>query len=98
VFKSRKDNQIINKCVYSVLGVDMSGRKEIMGIWMSENESATFYAGVCSDLRKRGVEDIFIACHDNLTALREAINAVYPKTRQRLCIVHQVRNSTKFVS
>jgi putative transposase len=97
VFKSRKDNQIINKCVYSVLGVDMEGQKDILGIWLSENEGASFYAGICSDLKKRGVSEIFIACHDNLKGLGEAINAVFPKTKQQLCIVHQIRNSTKFV-
>lgn len=97
VFKSRKDNQIINKCVYSVLGIDMSGQKEILGIWISENESASFYASICSDLKSRGVTDIFIACHDNLKGLGDAINAVFSKTKQQLCIVHQIRNSTKFV-
>lgn len=97
VFKSRKDSQIINKCVYSVLGIDMNGQKDILGIWISENEGASFYASICSDLKKRGVADIFIACHDNLKGLGEAINAVFPKTKQQLCIVHQIRNSTKFV-
>jgi len=97
VFKSRKDNQIINKCVYSVLGIDMDGQKDILGCWISENEGASFYAGICSDLKKRGVADIFIACHDNLKGLGDAINAVFPKTKQQLCIVHQIRNSTKFV-
>lgn len=98
VFKSRKDNQIVNKCVYTLLGIDMEGQKDILGIWISENESASFYASICSDLKKRGVEDIFIACHDNLKGLGDAINAVFPKTKQQLCIVHQVRNSAKFVS
>jgi putative transposase len=97
VFKSRKDNQIVNKCVYSVLGIDMNGCKEILGFWISENEGASFWATICSDLKKRGVTDIFIACHDNLKGLSEAINAVYPQTKQQLCIVHQIRNSTKFV-
>jgi len=97
LFKSRKDSQIINKCIYSVLGVDMEGQKEILGCWISENESASFYAAICSDLKKRGVTDIFIACHDNLTGLGEAINAIFPKTKQQLCIVHQIRNSMKFV-
>jgi putative transposase len=97
VFKSRKDSHIINKCVYTVLGIDMEGRKEILGTWLSENESASFWAGVASDLKKRGVTDILIACHDNLKGLGEAINAVFPKTKQQLCIVHQVRNSVKFV-
>jgi len=98
VFKSRKDNQIVNKCVYSVLGIDMDGHKDILGTWISENESASFWAGVCSDLKKRGVSDIFIACHDNLKGLINAINAVFPKAKQQLCIVHQVRNSVKFVA
>jgi putative transposase len=97
MFKSRKDSQIINKCVYSVLGIDMNGQKDVLGIWLSETESASFYASICSDLKKRGVTDIFIACHDNLKGLGEAINAIFPKTKQQLCIVHQVRNSTKFV-
>jgi putative transposase len=97
VFKSRKDNQIINKCVYSVLGIDMEGHKDILGTWISENESASFWANVMSDLKKRGVSDIFIACHDNLKGLGEAVNAVFPKTKQQLCIVHQIRNSVKFV-
>ena len=97
VFKSRKDNQIINKCVYSVLGIDMTGHKEILGIWISENEGASFWASICSDLKKRGVSDILIACHDNLKGLSEAVYAVFPRTKQQLCIVHQIRNSTKFV-
>lgn len=97
IFKSRKDSQIINKCVYSVLGIDMNGRKDIVGIWISENESASFYAAICSDLKKRGIQDIFIACHDNLKGLGDAINAVFPRTKQQLCIVHQIRNSVKFV-
>jgi putative transposase len=97
VFKSRKDNQIINKCVYTVLGIDMEGHKDILGTWISENESASFWANVASDLKKRGISDIFIACHDNLKGLGEAINAVFPKTKQQLCIVHQIRNSVKFV-
>jgi len=97
VFKSRKDNQIINKCVYTVLGIDMEGHKDILGCWISENEGASFWAGVCADLRKRGVSDIFVACHDNLKGLSDAINATFPKTKNQLCIVHQIRNSTKFV-
>jgi putative transposase len=80
VFKSRKDNHIINKCVYSVLGIDMDGQKDILGVWISENEGASFWASVCSDLKKRGVSDIFAACHDNLKGLSEAINTMFPKT------------------
>ena len=97
VFHSRKDNRIVNKCVYSVLGINMDGRKEILGTWICENESASFYASICSDLKNRGVKDIFVACHDNLTGLCAAINSVFPKTKNQLCIVHQIRNSCKFV-
>ena len=97
-FKSRKDNQIINKCVYTVLGIDMNGQKDILGTWISENESASFWAGVASDLKKRGVIDIFVACHDNLKGLSEAVSAIFPRTKSQLCIVHQIRNSVKFVS
>jgi len=97
IFKSRKDNKIINKCVYSVLGIGMDGRKDILGIWISENESASFWASVCSDLKNRGVKDILIACHDNLTGIVSAISATFPQTKQQLCIVHQIRNSTKYV-
>lgn len=97
VFNSRKDNKIITKCVYSVLGINMDGQKEILGIWISENESASFYASICSDLKNRGVMDIFVACHDNLTGLNDAIKSIFPKTKNQLCIVHQIRNSCKFV-
>ena len=97
VFNSRKDNKIINKCVYSVLAINMEGQKEILGTWISENESASFYASICSDLKNRGVSDIFVACHDNLTGLSAAIKAIFPNTKNQLCIVHQIRNSCKFV-
>ena len=97
VFNSKKDNKIVSKCVYSVLGINMDGQKEILGMWISENESASFYASICADLKNRGVSDIFIACHDNLTGLNEAIKSIFPKVKNQLCIVHQIRNSCKFV-
>jgi len=97
VFKARKDNRIINKCAYTVLGIDMDGQKDILGFWISENESASFWASVCNDLKNRGVRDIFIACHDNLKGIGTAINASFPQCGQQLCIVHQIRSSTKFV-
>ncbi len=97
VFHSRKDGKIVSKCVYSVLAINMEGRKEILGTWISENESASFYASICAELKSRGVNDIFIACHDNLTGLNDAIAAVFPLTKNQLCIVHQIRNSCKFV-
>lgn len=98
VFKVRKDAKIINKCVHTVLGINMEGRKEILGIWISENESASFWATVVNEMKNRGINDILIACHDNLNGLSTAINSVFPKTEQQLCIIHQIRNSTKYVS
>lgn len=98
VFKVRKDARVVNKCMYSVLGINMEGRKEILGLWMSENESASFWTGVCNDLRNRGVQDIMIACRDNLSGFSTAIETVFPKTEQQLCVIHQIRNSTKYVS
>ncbi len=98
VFKVKKDSKIINKCAYTVLGVTMDGMKEILGIWISENESASFWTTVCNELKNRGVNDILISCHDNLTGLSTAINTVFAKTEQQLCIIHQIRNSTKYVS
>ena len=98
VFKVRKDSRVINKCMYSVLGINMEGRKEILGIWLSDNESASFWAGVCNDLKNRGVQDILIACRDNLSGFSTAIETVFPKTEQQLCVIHQIRNSTRFVS
>jgi len=97
VFKARKENKIINKCAYTVLGIDMEGQKDILGFWISENESASFWASVCNDLKNRGVRDIFIACHDNLKGIGAAINSAFPECGQQLCIVHQIRSSTRFV-
>jgi putative transposase len=97
VFKVRKDAKIINKCVYSVLGINMDGKKEILGIWISENESASFWLTICNELKNRGVQDILIACRDNLSGFSDAIATVFPKTEQQLCVIHQIRNSTKYV-
>jgi len=97
VFKVRKDSRVVNKCLYSVLGINLEGRKEILGIWLSENESASFWVTVCNELKNRGVEDIFIACRDNLSGFSNAIETVFPKTEQQLCVIHQIRNSTKYV-
>jgi len=98
IFKVKKDGKVINKCVYSVLGIDTDGKKDILGIWISETESATFWTTVFNELRNRGVKDILIACHDNLSGLPNAIATVFPKTESQLCIIHMVRNSTKYVS
>jgi putative transposase len=98
MFKVRKDGKIINKCVYTVLGIDMTGRKDILGLWVSDAESAAFWTTVCNELKNRGVTDILIACHDNLNELSRAVNTVFPKTEQQLCIIHQIRNSTRYVT
>jgi putative transposase len=98
MFKVRKDNRVINKCVYTVLGIGLEGRKDILGIWISENESASFWAGVCNDLKNRGVKDILIVCRDNLSGFNTAVAAAFPTTEQQLCVIHQIRNSTKYVS
>lgn len=86
VFNSRKDNRIISKCVYSVLGINMEGQKESLRTWISENEYVSFYASICSDLKNRGVKDIFITCNDNLTGLCKAINSIFPNTKNTLKI------------
>jgi putative transposase len=98
IFKVRKDSRVINKCVYSVLGINMEGRKEILGMWISENESASFWTTVCNELKNRGVDDILIVCRDNLSGFSTAVETVFPKTEQQLCVIHQIRNSTKYVS
>lgn len=98
VFKVRKDARVINKCLYSVLGINMDGRKEILGIWLSDNESASFWTTICNELKNRGVQDILIACRDNLSGFSTAIETVFPKTEQQLCVIHQIRNSTKYVA
>lgn len=78
VFKVRKDGKIQNRCVYTVLGVNMDGFKDILGLWIGDNESASFWTSVCNDLKNRGVERILIACHDNLSGFGSAINTVFP--------------------
>jgi putative transposase len=98
VYKVRTDGKIKNRCVYTVLGINMDGRKDILGLWIGDNESAGFWTLVCNDLRNRGVEQILIACHDNLKGFCDAIETAFPDTRQQLCIIHQIRNSTKHVS
>lgn len=94
----RSEGQIIKKAVYIAIGVDLDGRKDVLGMWVGENESAKFWATVLNSLKNRGVEDIFIACTDNLTGLSAAIEAVFPRTEIQNCIIHQLRNSSKYVS
>lgn len=92
-FRVRKDGRVLNKAAYTVLGINVSGHKDILGIWIREAESASFWLGVCNDLKNRGVEDILIACKDNLSGFSEAINAVFPRTSIQLCVIHQILES-----
>jgi len=94
----RSEGQIVKKAVYIAIGIDLDGKKDVLGMWIGENESAKFWASVLNSLRNRGVQDIFIACTDNLTGFSSAIEAVFPKTDIQNCIIHQIRNSTKYVS
>ena len=96
--KSRQDGSIRNKAVYLALGINMDGEKELLGMWLGETEGAKFWLSVFNELKTRGVEDCFIACVDGLKGLPEAIETVYPHTQVQLCIVHQVRNSLKYVT
>jgi len=97
VLKIRQDKQVINKSIYLALGVDMEGHKELLGMWLSENEGAKFWLNVLTELQNRGVKDILIACVDGLKGFPDAINTVYPEAQVQLCIVHMVRNSVKYV-
>ena len=97
VLKIRQDKQVLNKAVYLALGVNMEGHKELLGLWISENEGAKFWLNVLTELQNRGVKDILIACVDGLKGFPEAINTAFPKTQIQLCIVHMVRNSIRYV-
>ena len=98
VVKVRQDKRVINKSVYLALGVNLEGQKELLGLWLSENEGAKFWLSVLTELQNRGVKDILIACVDGLKGFPEAIQTVYPQAKVQLCIVHMVRHSLKFVS
>ncbi len=97
-YKIREEGRTVSRAIYCILGVDCRGNKDLLGIYTSENEGARFWMSVMSDLQHRGVEDILIACIDNLTGFVEAIGGIFPKTEVQLCIVHQIRNSLKYVA
>lgn len=97
VLKIRQDKQVINKAIYLALGVNMEGHKELLGMWLSENEGAKFWLNVLTELQNRGVKDILIACVDGLKGFPDAINTVFPEAQIQLCIVHMVRNSVRYV-
>lgn len=96
-FKVKQDGRIVNKAVYCIIGVNREGLRDLLGMYLGQSEGASFWLNVLSDLRARGIEDIFIACIDNLKGFAEAIEASFPKTDIQLCVVHQVRNTMRFV-
>lgn len=95
---SRQDGKNINKALYVALAINWEGRKEVLGLWLADTEGAKFWMSVLTDIKNRGVEDILIACMDGLTGFPDAVKAVFPDTHIQHCIVHMIRNSTKFVS
>lgn len=97
-FHVRTDGRIIKKAVYIALGIDMDGERDVLGMYVGENESAKFWLSILNGLKNRGVRDILIACVDGLSGFPQAISAVFPETEIQHCIIHQIRNSTKFVS
>lgn len=96
-FHVRDNGQIVKKAAYVVLGIDKDGMKKVLTITIGENESAKYWMTVLNELKNRGVQDILVLCADGLTGLKDAIAAVYPKTEYQRCIVHQIRNSLKYV-
>jgi transposase-like protein len=97
-YKVKEDGAIKTKAVYCLLGVNREGIKDLLGLYISENEGARFWLNVLADIQNRGVKDIIIACIDNLKGFAEAIETIFPKTEVQLCVVHQIRNSTKYVA
>ena len=97
-YKIREKGRTVSRAIYVILGINCEGEKDLLGLYASENEGANFWLGILADLQNRGVKDILIACIDNLTGFVEAIKSTFPKTEVQLCIVHQIRNSNKYVA
>jgi transposase-like protein len=97
VFKVRQNGKVINKTIYLAVGLNTDGHKEVLGMWLGENESAAFWMSVLTDLRARGVEDILITSTDNLKGFTEAITSIFPQSITQICIVHQIRNASRYV-
>src|ERR1700761_6214395 len=96
-YKVKECGKVVSKASYTCLGIDLEGRKDVLGIWIGEAEGAKFWLRVCTELQNRGVKDILIACIDGLKGLPDAIKAVFPEVGVQLCIVHMIRNSCKFI-
>lgn len=97
-FKCSEEGKVISKAFYTVLGINQEGKKDVLGLYLSESEGANFWMSVLTDLQNRGVKDLLIACIDGLKGFPEAINSIFPKTEIQLCIIHQIRNSIKYVA
>ena len=97
VFKVRHNGKVINKTVYLAVGLNTQGRKELLGLWLAETESAAFWMSVLTDIKARGVEDVLITCSDNLCGFTQAIKSIFPQAATQICVVHQIRNSCRYV-
>jgi transposase-like protein len=97
VFKVRENSKVINKTIYLAVGLNKQGLKEVLGMWLGKNESAAFWLGVLTDLKARGVEDILITATDNLNGFTQTIKNVFPQSQTQICVVHQIRNSARYV-
>lgn len=97
VFKVRENSKVITKTIYMAVGLNLHGHKEVLGLWLGTNESASFWMSVLTDLKSRGVQDLLITSTDNLKGFTDAIKSVFSKSVTQICIVHQIRNSWKFV-
>jgi transposase-like protein len=96
-YKVKEEGKVVSKAAYTCLGIDIEGKKDILGIWIGESEGARFWLKVCSELQNRGVKDILIACIDGLKSLPDAIRAVFPEVKIQLCVLHMIRNSMKYI-
>ncbi len=97
-YKIKENGRYVSKAIYTILGLNVAGKKELLGLYLSESEGANYWLSVLTDLHNRGVKDILIACVDGLTGFPEAITAIYPDTEVQQCVIHQIRNSMKYVA
>lgn len=97
VFKVRENSKVINKTIYLAIGLNRDGKKEVLGMWLGKNESSSFWMGVLTDLKARGVQDILITATDNLNGFTQTIRSVFPDSQTQICVVHQIRNACKYV-
>ena len=97
VFKVRENSKIVNKTIYLAVGLNRDGKKEVLGMWLGKNESSSFWLGVLTDMKARGLEDILITATDNLNGFTQTIKNVFPESQTQICVVHQIRNSARYV-